>query len=150
MPITEVPNSPPGATPEPPRFRRASRYEDYDTHDLLSVIEELEGDRNWASLREKIWIALIIHIVIFWFLFYGPKYIFKIKVVDPSLVLRDREKQMTFLELPPDALKQCRPQSSPDCNLRLNQSRRVPRPVCVVRRTLCASRSEDWPTCRSR
>jgi TonB family protein len=113
MPITEVPNSPPGTPPEPPRFRRASRYEDYETHDLLSVIEELEGDRNWASLREKVWIALIIHMVIFWFLFYGPRYLFNIHVKDPSLVLRDREKQMTFLELPPDALKQIKPKNAP-------------------------------------
>jgi len=113
MPITEVPNSPPGTPPEPPRFRRASRYEDYETHDLLSVIEELEGDRNWASLREKVWIALIIHMVVFWFLFYGPRYLFNIHVKDPSLVLRDREKQMTFLELPPDALKQIKPKNAP-------------------------------------
>lgn len=115
MPITEVPNSPatPPAPPEPPRFRGTSRYEELGTHDLLSVIEELEGDRNWAALREKIWIALIIHMVIFWFLFYGPRYIFRIRVKDPSLVLRDREKQMTFLELPPDALKQIKPKNAP-------------------------------------
>jgi len=116
MPITVVPNSPPGTPPptppEPPRFRRASRYEDLDTHDLLSVIEELEGDRNWASLREKVWIALIIHMVVFWFLFYGPRYILRIRVKDPSLVLRDREKQMTYLDLPPDLLKN-KPKNAP-------------------------------------
>jgi TonB family protein len=129
MPITEIPNSPPGATPEPPeapRFRRASRYEALETHDLLSVIEELEGDRNWAALREKIWIALIIHMVIFWFLFYGPRYIFRIRVKDPSLVLRDRQKQRTFLDLPPDALKQIRPKNAPAISDkdRIQQSRR--------------------------
>jgi TonB family protein len=117
MPITEIPNSPPGTPPptppETPRFRRANRYEDLQTHDLLSVIEELEGDRNWASLREKVWIALIIHMVIFWFLFYGPRYIFKIRVKDPSLVLRDREKEMTYLDLPPDALKKIKPKTAP-------------------------------------
>jgi TonB family protein len=116
MPITEIPNSPPGTppptSPEPPRLK-PSRYEDLELHDLLSVIEELEGDRNWAALREKIWIALIIHMVIFWFLFYGPRYLFNVRVKDPSLVLRDREKQMTFLELPPDALKQPKPKNAP-------------------------------------
>jgi TonB family protein len=116
MPITEIPNSPPGTppTPEPPRLNRAStRYDEMEFHDLLSVIEELEGDRNWAALREKIWIALIIHMVIFWFLFYGPRYIFNVRVKDPSLVLRDREKQMTFLELPSDLLKQQKPKNAP-------------------------------------
>jgi TonB family protein len=113
MPITEVPPSPPGTPPEPPRFRRANRYEDYEFHELLGVIDELEGDRNWASLREKIWIALIIHLIVFWYLFYGPKYLFNVKVVDPSVVLKQREKEMTYLDLPPDALKQIKPKPAP-------------------------------------
>ncbi len=72
MPTTEIPTSPPGTPPEPPRLSRARRYEEYSTHDLLSVIEDLEGDRNWVSLREKLWIAIIIHLVVLWFLGYGP------------------------------------------------------------------------------
>jgi TonB family protein len=113
MPITETPPSPPTTPPEPPNFRRPNRYEDYELHDLLSVIDELEGSRNWASLREKVWIALIIHLIVFWYLFYGPKYIFNVKVVDPSTVLKQREKDMTFLDLPPDALKQIKPKQAP-------------------------------------
>src|ERR1700691_3581166 len=53
-------------------FRR-SRYEEYDHTDLLHVIDELEGSRNWVSLREKLWIALIIHMLIAWYLLYGPR-----------------------------------------------------------------------------
>jgi TonB family protein len=113
MPITEVPPSPPSTPPEAPSFRRPTRYEDYELHDLLNVIEELEGSRNWASLREKFWIALIIHLVIFWYLAYGPKYLFNVKVVDPSVVLKQREKEMTYLDLPPDALKQVKPKPAP-------------------------------------
>ncbi len=113
MPITEVPPSPPSTPPEAPRFRRPNRYDDYEFHELLNVIEELEGNRNWVSLREKIWIALIIHLVIFWYLAYGPKYLFNVKVVDPSVVLKQREKEMTYLDLPPDALKQVKPKPAP-------------------------------------
>ena len=113
MPITEVPPSPPSAPPEPPSFRRPNRYEDYEFHELLNVIEELEGSRNWTSLREKIWIALIIHLLVFWYLFYGPKYLFNVKVIDPSVVLKQREKDMTYLDLPPDALKQIKPKPAP-------------------------------------
>jgi TonB family protein len=115
MPITEVPNSPPSTPPEPPRLRRrgGNRYEDYEAHDLLSVIEELEGDRNWAALREKVWIALIVHMIVFWFMFYGPKYIFHVRVIDPSTVLKQRQKEMTFLDLPPDALKNIKPKPAP-------------------------------------
>ena len=52
MPITEVPTSPPSTPPEQqPRFRRPNRYDDYEFHELLNVIEELEGSRNWTSLH---------------------------------------------------------------------------------------------------
>lgn len=109
MPITVVPPSPPSAPPEQPSSRRSDRYEDLELHDLLHVIDELEGSRNWVSLREKVWIALIIHMLVFWYLFYGPKYLFNVKVIDPSTVLKQREKEMTYLDLPKDALKQIKP-----------------------------------------
>lgn len=104
MPTTEVPTSPqPGAPPEPPRSRRANRYEDLDTHELLSVIDELEGDRNWVSLREKLWIAIIVHMIVLWFLMYGPKYILheQVRVVNPADQL-EKQHQMTYLETPRD------------------------------------------------
>lgn len=136
MPISETPTSTPreqlspgSAPPEPSSepssggaesssgnesvngvaaFRR-SRYEDLDHTDLLHVIDELEGDRNWASLREKLWIALIIHMLIAWYLIYGPKYIYHVRVVDPSVVLRQRQKDLTFLDMPPDLVKAEKP-----------------------------------------
>jgi TonB family protein len=114
MPITEVPSSPPSPPPEKsPNFDKPSRYEDYDHSDLLHVIDELEGSRNWAALREKVWIALIFHMVLCWFLFYGPKYLFNVKVVDPSTVLKQREKEMTYLDLPKDLLNQPKPKKAP-------------------------------------
>ncbi len=88
-------------------FRR--RYEGLDHTDLLHVIDELEGGRSWASLREKLWIALIIHMLVAWYLIYGPKYIYHVRVVDPSVIMKQRQKDLTFLDLPPDALKKVRP-----------------------------------------
>ncbi|MGC2618215.1 MAG: cell envelope integrity protein TolA [Acidobacteriaceae bacterium] len=88
---------------------RHSRYEEYDHTDLLHVIDELEGSRNWVSLREKLWIALIVHMLIAWYLFYGPKYIYHVRVVDPSVVMKQRQKELTFLDMPPDLLKQPKP-----------------------------------------
>jgi TonB family protein len=89
-------------------FRR-SRYEDLDHTDLLHIIDELEGNRNWASLREKLWIALIIHMLVAWYLFYGPKYIYHVRVVDPSVVMKQRQKDLTFLDMPKDLLKPEKP-----------------------------------------
>lgn len=89
-------------------FRR-SRYEELDHTDLLHIIDELEGSRGWASLREKLWIALIIHMLVAWYLLYGPKYIYHVRVVDPSVIMKQRAKDLTFLDLPPDALKKLKP-----------------------------------------
>jgi TonB family protein len=88
---------------------RLSRYEDLDHTDLLHIIDELEGNRNWASLREKLWIALILHMMVAWYLFYGPKYIYHVRVVDPSVVMKQRQKDLTFLDMPKDLIKPQKP-----------------------------------------
>jgi len=88
---------------------RRSRYEELDHTDLLHIIDELEGSRSWTSLREKLWIALIIHMIVAWYLVYGPKYIYHVRVVDPSVILKQRAKDMTFLDLPPDVMKKVKP-----------------------------------------
>ena len=93
-----------------PSFRR-SRYEELDHTDLLHIIDELEGSRGWASLREKLWIALIIHMLVAWYLLYGPKYIYHVRVVDPSVIMKQRQKELTYLDLPPDAIKPVKPKT---------------------------------------
>src|SRR5271155_2524671 len=113
MPITEVPTSPAGAPPEPPRKSRRVRYEHLDHHELLQVMDDLHDERARARLREVFWVSIIIHMIIFWFLLYGPKYVWhrNIRVVDPSEILKRREKELTYLDLP-DALKQVKPKQS--------------------------------------
>ncbi len=121
MPITETqasagPGSPePSEQPQPPRSRRGHRrdYEGLENYDLLHVIDDLEDERSRALLREKIWIALLLHIVVFAYILLGPKYLYHVKVIDPSTRMKEREKEMTFLDLPPDALKQVRPKHAP-------------------------------------
>jgi outer membrane biosynthesis protein TonB len=131
MPTIEVPTSPPAnAPPEPPRLSKPSRYQDYDTHDLLSVIEELEGSRNWVSLREKLWIAIIIHMIVLWFLLYGPKYIFhqRVFVRDNSALLREKQNQMTYLETP-DNIKQLTPKKPTPFISNKNHQAETPHPT---------------------
>lgn len=91
-----------------PKYRR-NNYQGLDHTDLLHIIEEIEDNRSWVSLREKLWIALIIHMMVAWYLLYGPKYIYHVRVVDPSVIMKQRQKDLTFLDLPPDALKQIKP-----------------------------------------
>jgi TonB family protein len=105
MPITEVPTSPAGAPPEAPRKKpRSARYEALDRHELLQVMDDLEDERARARLREVFWVSIIIHILVFWYIAYGPRYFRNIRVVDSSTILKQREKELTYLDLPPDAL----------------------------------------------
>jgi len=73
-----------GSAPEISRVVRGSRWVDYDTHELLQMLSELEDERRWARLREGIWIAILIHLVLLSSITWIPKYIFKVpQVVDP-------------------------------------------------------------------
>jgi hypothetical protein len=114
MPITEVPTQPAGAPPEPPRKSKRARYDSLEHHELLQVMDDMQDERARARLREVFWISIIVHMIVFWFLLYGPKYVWSrhIRVVDPSTILKERDKQLTYLNLPPDALKQVKPKQS--------------------------------------
>ena len=85
-----------------------SPYQGLDHSDLLRVIEDLEGSRNWASLREKVWIALIIHMLVAWYLLYGAKYLHlqQVRVVNPARMIQKQKKNMSYLEMPPNLLRQ--------------------------------------------
>ena len=81
---------------------RSSRWVDYDTHELLEMISELEDERRWSRLREGFWLALLVHI-----LFFSPFPGFrptssKCPVFDPFDVIKKR-KDLTYLDTPPDA-----------------------------------------------
>jgi len=139
MPTSEAktaanePNEPTGLTPEPdqdsgasgtvdsaaneesrqsgPVLRGAapSRWVDYDTHELLTMISELEDERRWARLREGIWLAILIHILLISAITWIPRYVFKVPaVIDPFEAIQKR-KDLSYLDLPPDALRNLQP-----------------------------------------
>jgi outer membrane biosynthesis protein TonB len=92
---------------------RGSRWIDYDTHELLQTISELEDERRWARLREGIWIAILVHLVLLSSITWIPRYIFKVPpVVDPFDAIKQR-KDLSYLDLPPDALKNIQPKVPP-------------------------------------
>jgi len=97
---------------EKPRIGRGaatSRWVDYDTHELLNMISELEDERRWARLREGIWIALLIHILLISAITWIPRYVFHVTpVIDPFDAIKQR-KDLTYLDLPPDVLKKFAP-----------------------------------------
>jgi TonB family protein len=114
MPITEAPSSPSSPSsppPEPPFRSRRTRYRELEPEELFHVIDDLEGSKNRGRIREFIWISIIAHMIVFWYLAYGPRYIQHVRVVNPSDIMRQREKDMTYLDLP-DALKKVKPKDS--------------------------------------
>jgi TonB family protein len=111
MPSTETPTSPPGRRPEPFSNRRRVRYEELDPDELLHLIDRLEDERSKALRREGIWISVIAHLLLFWFLFYGPKFkSHQVHVVNPN---DTKQKDLTFLNLPPDLQKAKPPKQAP-------------------------------------
>ncbi len=108
MAATQTPPNPPDPPLEPRRENASARYESYEHHELLSMIDDLEEERWRARVREGIWVSVILHLLIFWFIIYGPHVLFhRPYVIDPLTALAQREKQqqLTYLNLPPDALK---------------------------------------------
>src|SRR5450432_819949 len=120
MPTSVVPNSvnepnePPSGNPvepdqtpqEPGEDRapvvRGSRWIDYDTHELMDMISELEDERRWARLREGILWALLFHILLISMATWIPRYVFRVPpVIDPFDAIKDR-KDLKYLDLPPD------------------------------------------------
>jgi TonB family protein len=113
MPITQIPfqdPAPPTETPEQLGLYDTSdwetAYRDLDArvpHLLIQLQDDLERSR-W---REAIWISIIVHLVIFmvlWNFKLIEKYIpFRTAIVIP--VDSSKDKNVTFLALPPDAQK---------------------------------------------
>ncbi len=77
---------------------RGSRWVDYDTHELLEMISELEDERRWARLREGALWAVLLHAAIILALFLLPKYIFQPRVIEPSTPKAHDE--WTYLDSP--------------------------------------------------
>lgn len=110
MPISEVPTN--QAPPEPPKFGSGNhRYSDHDSGDLLHVIDDLQQANSWGRVREMIWISIIFHLLILWYIVYGQKYIHLpvVHVVTQQQQLQKQPKQLTYLTLPKDLLKQPKP-----------------------------------------
>jgi TonB family protein len=107
MPITEIPPSPSSSSsppPEPPLGKSRARYHELEPEELFHVIDDLEGSKTRGRIREFIYVSIILHMMLFWYLAYGPRYFQHIRVVNPSDILKQREKEITSVDLT-DAIK---------------------------------------------
>jgi hypothetical protein len=92
---------------------RGSRWIDYDTHELLQLISDLEDERRWARLREGFWLAILFHLALLSAVTWIPKYVFKVPpVVDRNKLLTHKDFQYldTPFTLPPKPIIKQLPQ----------------------------------------
>ena len=99
-----TPASDRASNPEPgepaSRIVSTSRWVDYDTHELLEMISELEDERRWTRFREGIWIAIILHAVLISAITWIPTYVFKVPLVIDKSNTIDQHKDFTYLDTP--------------------------------------------------
>ncbi|KAA6455882.1 energy transducer TonB [Acidobacteria bacterium AB60] len=103
--------APPDSGNDRPPVVRGSRWIDYDTHELLEMISELEDERRWARLREGILWALLFHILLVSAATWIPRYVFRVPpVIDPFDAIKQR-KDLSYLDLPPDLVQKLQPKA---------------------------------------
>ena len=106
MPTLETPPNP-TSSPTRPTKVRTGRFGELEHHELIHLLDTLDDERSRARFRESIYISVIFYLAVGWFLFYGPQVLFhQPRLVNPADVLRQRDKELTFLDMPKDLSKQ--------------------------------------------
>jgi outer membrane biosynthesis protein TonB len=86
---------------------RTGRFGELEEHELIHLLDTLDDERSRARFRESVYISLFVYIALGWFLFYGPQVIFhQPRLINPADRMREREKELTYLDLPPDVAKE--------------------------------------------
>ena len=128
MPITQIPFQDPVA-PEKPQPEQLGLYDtqdwetayrDQDAH-VPHLLIQLQDDLQRSRKREAAWISVIVHLLVFMLLVYLPwiqKNVWHRGVVIP--VDSSKDKNLTFLTLPPDVQKLTR---RPNTNIASDKDR---------------------------
>src|SRR6266852_3591128 len=129
MPITQIPFQDPAAPPEKPQPEQLGLYDtqdwetayrDLDAH-VPHLLIQLQDDLQRSRKREAGWISVIVHLLLFIILVYLPwieKNVWHHVVAVP--VDFDKNKNLTYLELPPDLQK---PTRRPNTNIASDKDR---------------------------
>ena len=104
MPSLETPPNP-APLPTPERVR-TGRFGELEHHELIHLLDTLDDERARGRFREAIYISLIFYLAVGWFIFYGPQVLFhQGRIINPADVLKQRDHELTYLNLPPDLSK---------------------------------------------
>ena len=109
MPSLETPPNPATgpASSGPPVKVRTGRFGELEEHEIIHLLDSLDDERAKARFRESIYISIIIYLALGWFVLYGPRVLFhQPRLINPVDVLKQRDKEMTYLDMPKDVAKQ--------------------------------------------
>jgi TonB family protein len=116
MSTTQIPPGTPAAPPPPgPRLDGSDLYDSgrwesayRELHDVPALLVQLQDDLTRSRKRESLWLSVIVHLVIIILLWNSKRFEKwfperKVLVVSPNDWMR--QKELTYLDLPPDAQK---------------------------------------------
>ena len=116
MPVTQIPSRDPSSSPsEPPQYRELTdakywetAYRSFNPDDVPHLLIQLQDDLSRARKREAAWLSVILHLLVVILLWNSDKLAMLLPHRTVALAIQtdaDREKDATFLELPPDEQK---------------------------------------------
>ena len=124
MPYTQTPSKEPQTSPDPPREHPdlydashwETAYRHFDEDAVPTILLFLQDDLTRSRRREAAWLSVVVHLLFILLLVYVPKRpMGTLAVKDPL-----KDKDLTFLELPPDLQK---PTKRPDTNIMSDKDR---------------------------
>ena len=116
MPVTQIPSRDPSSPPAEPLEQRElseaqhweTAYRGFNPDDVPHLLIQLQDDLSRARKREALWLSVILHLMVVILLWNSDKLAALLPHRTVALAIRtdvDREKDATFLELPPDEQK---------------------------------------------
>ena len=112
MPATEIPPGSPAAATPPVQVadlydgrRWESAYR--EMHDVPTILVQLQDDLSRSRKREAFWMSVVVHLVVVILIWNSPKFAKYLPGRPIEVSPKDwmRQKDLTYLELPPDAQK---------------------------------------------
>jgi len=111
-PAPDAPQPPAAPETAPPLVDPGNRFAGLAHHELLQLLDDMDDERARARRRESFYISTIVYLLIAWFVFYGPQVLFHVpRMINPGDILKN--KDLTYLDLPPDALQRLKPRPQP-------------------------------------
>ena len=101
-PEEQSPESPPQLVTRRRGGDRGGRYRYFETHELITLLDEVDDERARARFREAVYLALILWMSLFLLYIFLPRWLPR----RPVLIVQQRNPNaLTYLDTPPDLQK---------------------------------------------